>query len=284
MEPYRKRAVAIHDISCAGRCSLTVALPVLSVQGIETNVIPTAILSTQTGGFEGYTYHDLTHEILPVVRHWQKLNREFDAIYTGFLGSFEQLEIVSSVIDDLRGEHTLVYIDPVMADGGELYKTFNLAFVDGMRAFCKKADVITPNITEALLLLNRPYSEGPYTDAFVREILYALADLGPNTVVLTGIYPDETHLGAAVYDKKSREIYTTYAETVPGTFHGSGDLFASVFLGKLLQKVPIQDALRQTVGFTAACIQRTGASGADTRYGLDFEPILGRLAPNEYSV
>lgn len=284
MDPYCKRAVAIHDISCAGRCSLTVALPVLSVQGIETNVIPTAILSTQTGGFEGYTYHDLTHEILPVAQHWKKLNRKFDAIYTGFLGSYAQLEIVSKVIEELRDAHTLVYIDPVMADGGELYKTFDRTFVDGMRNFCKKADVITPNITEAFLLLNRSYREGPYTDAFVREILYALAELGPDTIVLTGVYPDETHLGAAVYDKKSGEIYTAYAETVSGTFHGAGDLFAGVFLGKMLRKVPVHDALRQTVGFTAACIQRTGVSGADTRFGLNFEPLLGRLAPDEFSI
>ncbi len=281
MESKQKRAVAIHDISCAGRCSLTVALPVLSVQGVETNVIPTAILSTQTGGFEGYTYRDLTEEILPIVQHWKKLNRKFDAIYTGFLGSFEQLEIVSRVIDELRGEDTLVYIDPVMADGGKLYQTFDMDFVDGMREFCRKADVITPNITEALLLLKRPYREGPYDKDFIEDVLYGLSELGPETVILTGVYSDTGHLGAAVYNRKSRELFTAYSKAVSGTFHGAGDLFASVFLGKMLQDISLQAALRETVAFTAACIKSTGEAGADTRFGLDFEPHLSKLLLKE---
>lgn len=279
MVPRQKKALAIHDISCAGRCSLTVALPVLSVQGVETNVIPTAILSTQTGGFEGYTYRDLTDDILPIVHHWNTMNRQFDAIYTGFLGSFRQLEIVSNVIEQLRRGNTLVYIDPVMADGGRLYPTFDMDFVDGMREFCKKADVITPNITEALLLLKRPYQEGPYDTVFIQEVLHGLSELGPETVVLTGVYPDVGHLGAAVYDKKSGELFTAYSKTFSGTFHGAGDLFASVFLGKILQNVPLQEALRQTVDFTAECIKSTGEAGDDTRFGLNFESLLGRLAP-----
>lgn len=279
METQQKRAIAIHDISCAGRCSLTVALPVLSVQGIETNVIPTAILSTQTGGFEGYTYRDLTEDILPIVHHWKTLNRTCDAIYTGFLGSFQQLEIVSDVIDQLKGEETLVYIDPVMGDSGKLYETFDMAFVDGMRKFCKKADVITPNVTEALLLLGRPYREGPYEMAFVEEVLHDLSTLGPSKIVLTGVYPDVGHLGAAIYDKNSDETYVAYSRAFDGTFHGAGDLFASVLLGKMLQNIPLKQALEASVTFTATCIKSTGESGADTRFGLNFEPHLGLLLP-----
>ncbi len=284
MESKQKRAIAIHDISCAGRCSLTVALPVLSVQGIETNVIPTAILSTQTGGFEGYTYRDLTEDILPIVRHWSTLNRTCDAIYTGFLGSFRQLEIVSNVIEQLKGERTLVYIDPVMADGGKLYETFDMAFVDGMREFCKKADVITPNITEALLLLKRPYQEGPYDMAFIQDVLKELSALGPDTIVLTGVYPDVGHLGAAVYDKKSGETFVAYSHAFEGTFHGAGDLFASVLLGRMLQDIPLKEALEETVSFTATCIKSTGQCGADTRFGLNFEPHLGSLIPKEAKI
>lgn len=284
MGTNQKRAIAIHDISCAGRCSLTVALPVLSVQGIETNVIPTAILSTQTGGFEGYTYRDLTEDILPVVRHWKTLNRTCDAIYTGFLGSFQQLEIVSNVIDQLKGEDTLVYIDPVMGDGGKLYETFNMAFVDGMREFCRKADVITPNITEALLLLKRPYQEGPYDMPFVQDVLRELSALGPGKIVLTGVYPDVGHLGAAVYDRQKGETYVAYSPAFEGTFHGAGDLFAAVLLGKMLRNVPLKQALEETVAFTATCIKATGESGADTRFGLNFESHLGLLIPEGRSL
>lgn len=284
MEMKQKRAIAIHDISCAGRCSLTVALPVLSVQGIETNVIPTAILSTQTGGFEGYTYRDLTEDILPIAHHWTTLERTYDAIYTGFLGSFRQLEIVSEVIQKLKGDHTLVYIDPVMGDGGKLYETFEPAFVDGMREFCKKADVITPNITEALLLLKQPYREGPYDMPFIQDVLQGLSALGPDTIVLTGVYPDVGHLGAAVYDGKSGETYAAYSCAFDGTFHGAGDLFASVLLGKMLQNVPLKQALEETVSFTATCIKSTGQSGDDTRFGLHFEPHLGLLLPEGQSL
>ncbi len=280
MESKQKRAIAIHDISCAGRCSLTVALPVLSVQGIETNVIPTAILSTQTGGFEGYTYRDLTEDILPIVRHWTTLERACDAIYTGFLGSFRQLEIISQVIELVRGPETLIYIDPVMGDGGKLYSTFNMDFVAGMRALCKKAHVITPNITEAFLLLGRPYQEGPYTPELVEELLRELGKLGPKTVILTGIYPDWEHLGAAAYDRVRNRIYTAYAPAYKGTYHGAGDLFASVLLGKMLQNISMEEALEDAVAFTAKCIQRTGESGVDTRFGLEFESFLGELAPN----
>lgn len=279
MERRTKRAIAIHDISCAGRCSLTVALPVLSVQGVETNVIPTAILSTQTGGFEGYTYRDLTEDILPIVHHWTTMNRACDAIYTGFLGSFRQLEIVSQVIDQMQSSETLVYIDPVMGDGGKLYSTFDMDFVAGMRALCKKAHVITPNVTEAFLLLGRPYQEGPYTAELVEELLRALSELGPDNVVLTGIYPDSEHLGAAVYDRVQNKIDMAYAPAYKGTYHGAGDLFGSVLLGKMLQNIPMEEALKESVSFTAKCIQRTGASGVDTRFGLEFESFLGELAP-----
>ncbi|MBR5279406.1 MAG: pyridoxamine kinase [Clostridia bacterium] len=280
MSSKQKRAIAIHDISCAGRCSLTVALPVLSVQGVETNVIPTAILSTQTGGFEGYTYRDLTEDILPIVRHWTTMNRVCDAIYTGFLGSFRQLEIVSNVIDQMQGAKTLVYIDPVMGDGGRLYSTFDMDFVAGMRALCQKAHVITPNITEAFLLLGRPYQEGPYTLELIEELLLSLSALGPETVVLTGIYAEGERLGAAAYQRAQNKIYTAFAPAYKGTYHGAGDLFASVLLGKMLQEIPMEDALSAAVSFTAKCIQRTGESGVDTRFGLEFETFLGELAPN----
>jgi pyridoxine kinase len=163
----QKRVAAIHDISCFGRCSLTVALPIISSAGIECAVVPTAVLSTHTGGIDGYTFHDLTDEIMPIAKHWKSLDLEFDAIYTGYLGSFHQLDIVSSLFDLLGSNDTLKVVDPVMADNGVLYKSFPADFPKGMRKLCAKADIIVPNITEAVLMLDEPYQEGPYTaDSF----------------------------------------------------------------------------------------------------------------------
>lgn len=148
----QKRVLAIHDVSCVGKCSLTVALPIISATGVECSALPTAVLSTHTGGFTGYTYRDLTVDIMPIMNHWKSLNVRFDGIYTGFLGSFEQIDLVSDIFDQL-GEHALICVDPVMADNGQLYKVFPPTFPAGMRKLCAKADVILPNITEATLLL-----------------------------------------------------------------------------------------------------------------------------------
>lgn len=170
----QKRIVAIHDISCAGRCSLTVALPIISCAGIETNIIPTALLSTHTGDFVGYTYKDLTDEILPIARHWKTLNREFDAIYTGYLGSFEQLNIIKEFFSMFENDKCIRFVDPVMADHGVLYKNFDFKFVEGMKELCKSADIITPNITEAIFMLGEEYKDGPYTKEYVEDILVKL--------------------------------------------------------------------------------------------------------------
>ena len=159
-----KRVAAIHDISGFGKCSLTVALPIISAAGIETSVIPTAVLSTHTGGFTGFTYRDLTEDIMPIVDHWKTLDITFDGIYTGFLGSFEQVHLIEQTIDKLKTEKTVVVIDPVMADNGELYAIFSKEFPKEMAKLCKKADLLIPNLTEASLLLEEPYmADGTYT-------------------------------------------------------------------------------------------------------------------------
>ncbi len=163
----QKRIVAIHDISCFGRCSLTVALPIISAFGIETSIIPTAVLSTHTGGFSDFTYRDLTDDILPIVNHWKSLGLNFDAIYTGFLGSFEQIDIIDQVFELLKTPQTLIIVDPVMADNGELYKIFPKDFPKGMKKLCQKADILIPNLTEAALLLDEPYKPGPYTKEYI---------------------------------------------------------------------------------------------------------------------
>jgi pyridoxine kinase len=159
----QKRILAVHDISCFGKCSLTVALPIISSTGVECAAMPTAVLSTHTGGFTGYTYRDLTDDMIPILEHWKTLDLRFDSIYTGFLGSFEQISIVSRIFDELKGKDTVIVVDPVMADNGELYPIFGKDFPKEMRKLCEKADVLIPNITEAALLLEEEYIKGPYS-------------------------------------------------------------------------------------------------------------------------
>ncbi|MEL7609397.1 MAG: pyridoxamine kinase [Bacillota bacterium] len=276
--PQQKRIAAIHDISCFGKCSLTVALPILSAAGVEASVIPTAVLSTHTGGFAGFTYRDLSEDILPIAEHWQGLGLAFDAIYTGFLGSFAQIDIVSEVFDRLKSPDTLILVDPVMADNGVLYKTFPKNFPEGMKKLCARADVIVPNITEASLLLGIPYREGPYTREYIRGILEGLCALGPRRAVLTGVYYDESCLGAAVYDRETGAFHEAFAQKISGIYHGTGDVFASALLAGLMSGLDLTGAAQIAADFTAKSIARTRAAGTDVRFGVNFEAGLLDLA------
>lgn len=273
----QKRVAAIHDISCFGKCSLTVALPILSAAGIEVSAIPTAVLSTHTGGFTGYTFRDLTDDILPIARHWQSLNLHFDAIYTGYLGSLRQIGIVREALRALRSEDTLIVVDPVMADNGMLYRHFPPEFPEGMRALCAQADVIAPNLTEAALLLGEPYREGPYTPEYVEGLLRRLAALGPRRVVLTGVWFEDARLGAACYDAGADVLGVRLVERVPGRYHGTGDVFASVLVASLLNGSGLEDSAGLAADFTAAAIRRTLDAGTDPRFGVSFEAGLRGL-------
>ncbi len=276
--PKQKRVAAIHDISCFGKCSLTVALPIISSVGIETSVIPTAVLSTHTGGFSGYTYRDLTSDILPTFSHWQTLGLTFDAVYTGFLGSFEQIDIVSEIFQRLKTEDNIIVVDPVMADNGKLYAVFNDSFPQGMRKLCGQADVIVPNITEACLLLGKPYEAGPYDVTYIEDLLYELAALGPKQVVLTGVSFDNTHLGAASLDTASDKIDYSFSQRIEGFYHGTGDVFASVLVACLLTGHDLNKSARIAVDFTVKSIIRTKEAGTDIRFGVNFEAGLCALA------
>lgn len=273
----QKRVAAIHDISCFGKCSLTVALPILSATGVECSVVPTAVLSTHTGGFTGFTYRDLTADINPIAEHWKTLDLAFDSIYTGYLGSFEQLEIVSKFFDDFRNENSLILVDPVMADNGVLYQSFPSTFPEGMKKLCAKADVIVPNITEAVLMLKEEYKEGPYTEEYIEGLLKKLADLGPKQVVLTGVYFDDKKLGAATYDKETGVVGYALSDRVEGYYHGTGDVFGSALLGALLNGVSLDEATQIAVNFTVKSIEWTKAAGTDIRFGVNFEANLPSL-------
>lgn len=277
----QKRALAIHDISCFGKCSLTVALPILSAAGIETSVIPTAILSTHTGGFTGYTFRDLTEDIPAIAKHWKSLGLTFDAIYTGYLGSFEQLGVVSRLIDEFRGPDTLVCVDPVMADNGALYPAFGPDFPRGMAQLCRRADIIVPNLTEAALLLGRDYREGPYSGEEIEGTLRGLSALGPTRIVLTGVWSRPEKLGCASFDARTQTIRTEETDRIAGSYHGTGDVFASALLGSLLNGFFLEQSAQTAADFTAGSIRRTREAGTDVRFGVNFEAglpeYIGRL-------
>lgn len=268
---HQKRVAAIHDLSGFGKCSLTVALPILSAAGIETSALPTAFLSTHTGGISGYTYRDLTADMRPVMQHWKSLDIRFDAIYTGYLGSFEQLDIVKEFFDTFRTEDNLILVDPVMGDNGELYTSFTHEFAAGMRSLCQKADIIVPNLTEASLLLDEPFCPGPYTASYIESILLKLSELGPKKIVLTGVFFNEDELGAATYDRTTNTTDYVFTQKIPGYYHGTGDVFASALLAALLNDFSLTESAAIAVHFTTESIRRTYNAKTDYRFGVNFE-------------
>ncbi len=267
----QKRVAAIHDISCFGKCSLTVALPVLSAAGLEVCCIPTAVLSTHTGGFSGYTYRDLTSDILPVAEHWESLCLTFDSVYTGFLGSPEQTEIICRVLDKITKENTLIMVDPVMGDNGSLYSVFSHGFPTAMRGLCARADVIVPNMTEAYLLLGEAYQPGPYTEQEIHRLLDGLSGLCKGKIVLTGVHFDENMLGAATLDCENNQHNFVLREKVNGFYHGTGDVFASSLLAALLRGFSLSEAAGIAADYTILSIKTTKAMDKDLRYGVNFE-------------
>lgn len=271
------RVAAIHDMSGFGRCSLTVAIPILSAMGIQCCPLPTAFLSTHTGGFEGFTFLDMTDELPKVAAHWKSLGLEFQAVYSGFLGSERQIAIVEDFLREFRGANTAAVIDPVMGDHGEVYQTYTPAMCAGMARLAELADVITPNLTEAALLLGVPYDALPAGEAGCREIVERLSLDGRRSVVLTGASTAPELTGAMCFDAKTGRAEAVQTRRVPQEFHGTGDVFASVLTGALVQGASLPDAVRQAVDFVRACAERTAKAGIPMREGVEFEPLLGLL-------
>ncbi len=266
-----KKVVTIQDISCFGKCSATVALPVISAMGVECAVIPTAVLSTHTGGFTGYTFRDLTDDIPAVTAHWKKEGLTFDGLYTGYLGSPEQAAMIGRFIDEIKPSY--VFIDPAMADNGKLYPGFDQAFVEEMKTLAFSADVILPNITEACMLTGMPYRE-TYNEAYIDELLSRLVDDGAKTVVLTGVgfKPDKT--GVMVLENGEKKYYE-HRKNERGS-HGTGDVYASAFVGAYLRGNPVYDAAAIAADYTLKCIENT-VDDPSHWYGVRFEPVLPYL-------
>ena len=276
----QKRVLAIHDVSCVGRCSLTVALPILSAAGFDTSVLPTALLSTHTGGFAGFTYRDLTDQIDPIAAHWQSLGLRFDAMYSGFLGSIEQIGHIERLFGAFRADGTLVMVDPVMADNGEMYSVFTPEMAKGMARLCAKADIIVPNLTEAALLLSEPYIGETYDKPYIERLLTelcALCESSESTAVITGVSFEAGLLGAAARDARTGEVFYAFNERVDGAFHGTGDIFSSALLAALLNRRALGESLRIAVDYTLDCIKRTLPLNIERRYGVCFERALPGL-------
>ncbi len=268
------RIAAIHDLSCFGRCSLTIALPVLSAMGCQCCPLPTALLSAHTG-ISGFTFLDTTDEMRRISAHWSQLSLHFQAIYTGFLGSAPQINLVEDFLRRFHAPDTLLVMDPVMGDHGTPYKTCTPALRQGLRELVAQADVITPNLTEAAILLDIPYHESQTADA--SELVRALSLQGQRSVVLTGYAAAPGQVGALCYDRDTRQVEAVQTARVPQDFPGTGDLFASVLTGALTRGAPLLQAARTAVDFVGSCVARSVAEGADEAEGVDFEPLLRQL-------
>ena len=268
-----KKILTIQDISCVGQCSLTVALPILSACGMETCILPSAVLSTHTGGFQGFTFRDLTDDMPDIQAHWQKEGITFEAIYTGYLGSVKQVGYVQNILDTMGTENCVRIVDPAMADNGQLYSIFNDEYVAAMRGLCASADILLPNITEACFLANMEYKE-TYDESYIQALLEGLVKLGAKTIVLTGVSYAQGKTGVLVYeDGKSR--YYEHDKVSKGC-HGTGDVYASAFTGALMNDKEIFEAAKIAADYTVKCILNTQGDESHW-YGAKFETALRDL-------
>lgn len=269
---YRK-ILTIQDISCVGQCSLTVALPILSACGLETCVLPSAVLSTHTAGFTGFTFRDLTDDMPAIKDHWLKEGIRFEAIYTGYLGSIRQIDYVADIFAQTAAEGCIKFVDPAMADNGKLYPIFDDEYVAAMAILCAKADYILPNITEACFMTGVPYRT-EYDRAYIDLLLEKLTAIGCKNVILTGVSYAPGKTGIVVFENGSYAYYEH--ELLPNSCHGTGDIYASAFVGAYMRGKTAYQAAAIAANYTMACIRET-AKLDNHWYGAAFEPVLGQL-------
>ncbi len=269
-----KRVLTIQDISCVGQCSLTVALPVLSSCGVETAIMPSAVLSTHTGGFKGYTFRDLTDDMMPIAEHWQKENILFDTVYSGYLGSARQINHVLDITERLLKKDGYSIVDPAMADNGKLYYGFDLAFVDEMKRLVFASDICLPNITEACFLTATEYKEN-YDEQYTDEILQKMAATGAKTIVLTGVSYDNETTGVLILENGVKSYYRH--KKIDKKYHGTGDIYSSAFTGSLNRGKSVYESARIAADFVVRCIENT-ITDESHWYGVKFEPVLYHLS------
>ena len=268
-----KKILTIQDISCVGQCSLTVALPILSACGMETCILPSAVLSTHTAGFSGFTFRDLTDDMPAIQEHWKKENIKFKAIYTGYLGSIKQIGYVRDILKTMGTDDCVRIVDPAMADNGQLYSIFNQDYVEAMKVLCGEADILVPNITEACFLTDEEYKE-TYDEGYICNLVEKLKALGAKTVVLTGVSYESGKTGVVVYENGKMEYYK-HDKIAKGS-HGTGDIYASAFVGALMNDKSVYESAKIAADYTVKCIINPQGD-ADHWYGAKFETALGDL-------
>jgi len=278
MKNPTKKVAAINDLSGVGRAALTTIIPILSTMGIQVCPFPTAILSSHTGGFKDCSFVDLTHTMRGYMKHWKDEKIEFDCIYTGYLGSTKQVDIIIDFISDFKRNSNIVVVDPVMADNGKLYSSMDYNMVSKMRELVKKADIITPNITEALYLLGK---EGLIIndEDQVKDMMVELANVGPKIVIITSVpdYNTPNNINVLAYDKKDNKFFKVTSERLPVNFPGTGDTFTSVLIGKILNGYDLLEAIEKSVEFVFLGIKESVAFSYPSREGILLERILGML-------
>ena len=268
-----KRLLTIQDISCVGQCSLTVALPILSACGHETAILPSAVLSTHTAGFTGFTCRDLSADMPAINAHWNKEGLRFEAVYTGYLGSTEQIDYVKAIMNSTLTPEGLRIVDPAMADHGKLYVGFDTAFVNAMKTLCAKADYVLPNLTEACLLTGMEYRT-EYDQAYIDQLIGKLCALGARNVILTGVSYRQGHTGVTVFEDGQSRYYEH--KQIAGGVHGTGDIYASAFVGAKLRGKTAFQAATVAADYVVECIMESRNDPGHT-YGARFEPVLGKL-------
>lgn len=268
-----KRVLTIQDISCVGQCSLTVALPIISACGIETAVLPSAVLSTHTAGFKGYTFRDLTEDMPDIKSHWKKEGISFDGVYTGYLGSTKQIDYVAEIFAECGNTTCVKIVDPAMADNGKLYPAFDGEYVNAMKKLCGKADYVLPNITEACFLTDAEYKT-EYDEEYIKGLIEGLIALGAKNAVLTGVSYGKGKTGVVVYENGTYAYYEH--ELLPNSCHGTGDIYASAFTGAFLRGKDAYTAARIAADYTVECIKAT-AKLDNHWYGAAFEGELEKL-------
>ncbi len=267
------RILTIQDISCVGQCSLTVALPVISAFGVETCVLPSAVLSTHTGGFSGFTCHDLTDDFPEIKRHWKKENILFDGFYTGYIANAKQIDYIFEIVDELSANGAKLIVDPAMADFGKMYRGFDKEFVKEMARLVKKADYALPNITECAFLTNNEYKETDHTDEYVERLICGLKELGVKNVVLKGVRRG-VKIGVATYDGNGIKYFSH--ERIDGNMHGTGDVYASCFVGCIAIGMSVDEAAEHAATLTLSAIKKT-IPVKNHKYGVLFEKIIPEI-------
>ncbi len=264
-----KRVLTIQDLSCVGKCSLTVALPIISAAGVETSVFPISLLSTHSA-FENYEKTDLSHNLESFEKMWKKNGIDFDAVYVGYIGTENGLAQVENCIMRLKTKKNIIIIDPAVADNGEIYSGISKDYINKLKALCPKADILMPNLTEACILTGEEYKESGYNREYIQNIMKKLSYLGCEKIVVTGVSYDNNEMGIACYNSLNDKYSEFFHKRYKGVYCGAGDCLASAFCGALMNDISFETSLEIAEKFVAKAVKLSKEKDSQW-YGINFE-------------